>query len=157
MLDNSALIAPFCSPSDDGDTFIYTELLDRGKKKGNNGYRLLKTFYHRSVTDFWEQLPVIRNLCDLSKIRACTRLAPKSYRDVGIQLTKMTVEAALTNNWVGMKSLYNRACGITSPIKKIWLFDVDVIDDRTQDFGKKILKDGNLLAIIPSKKGFTTL
>lgn len=78
MLDNSTLVAPFCPPSDDGDTFIYTEMLDRGKKKGNNGHRLLKTFYHRSVEEFWEQVPVIKKLCDLAGIRACTRLAPKS-------------------------------------------------------------------------------
>jgi hypothetical protein len=153
MLDNSELIAPFCPPSDDGDTFIYTEMLDRGKKKGNNGHRLLKTFYHRSVEEFREQVPVIKKLCDIAQIRACTRLAPKSYERVGVVHTKMVVEAALTRNWAGMKSLYNRSCGITSPNTKIWLFDVDVINKDTLAFGKKIEVDGNMLAIIPSKKG----
>lgn len=153
MLDNSALIAPFCPPSDDGDTFIYTEMLDRGHKKGNNGNRLLKTFYHRSEAEFLEQVPVIKSLCDMAKIRACTRLAPKSYERVGKVYTKMVVEAAMAKNWAGMKSLYNRACGITSPEKKIWLFDVDVVDERTLAFGKKIEESGNLLAVIPSKKG----
>lgn len=153
MLDNSALIAPFCPPSDDGDTFIYTEMLDRGKKKGNNGHRLLKTFYHRSVDEFWEQVPVIKKLCDIAQIRACTRLAPKSYERVGITYTKMVVEAALTKNWAGMKSLYNRACGITGPNKKIWLFDIDVINSGTTTLREKIENDGNMLAVIPSKKG----
>lgn len=153
MLDNSELIASFCPPRDDGDTFIYTEMLDRGKKKGNNGNRLLKTFYHRSAEEFREQVPVIKKLCDLAGIRACTRLAPKSYERVGITYTKMVVEAALTKNWAGMKSLYNRACGITSPEKKIWLFDVDIINKWTEAFGDKLKEAGNLLATIPSKKG----
>ncbi len=153
MIDNSKLIAEFCPRHLDGDTFIYTEMLDRGKRKGNNGNRLLKTFYHRSVDEFWEQVPVIKQLCDLSCIRACTRLAPKSYKRVGVTYTKMVVEAALTNNWAGMKSLYNRACGITSPEKKLWLFDIDVIDDKTKSFGDKLKEAGNLVATIPSKKG----
>jgi hypothetical protein len=153
MLDNSAIIAAFCPPFDDGDTFVYTEMLDRGKRKGNNGHRLLKTFYHRSVEEFWEQLPVIKRLCDLSGIRACTRLSPKSFAQVGAQHTRMVIEAALTQNWMAMKSLYNRACGITTPIKKIWLLDVDVVKESTLELGNKIEADGNLLAHIPSKKG----
>lgn len=153
MLDNSSIVATFCPPSFDGDTFIYTEMLDRGKKKGNNGHRLLKTFYHRSVDEFWEQVPVIKKLCDLAGIRACTRLAPKSFAQVGIQHTRMVVDASLTHNWAGMKSLYNRACGVTSPLKKIWLLDVDVINNKTEELGVYIKADGNMLAVIPSKKG----
>ncbi len=153
MLDNSELVIKFCPDVDDGDTFIYTEMLDRGKKKGNNGQRLLKTFYHRSKEEFLEQVPTIKKLCDIAQIRACTRLAPKSYERVGITLTKMTVEAALTKNWQGMKSLYNRACGVTSPNKKIWLFDVDVINDSTKEFEDRLKTDGTHLLTIPSKKG----
>lgn len=153
MLDNSTLVEPFCPPSDDGDTFIYTELLDRGRKKGNNGHRLVKTFYHRSLDEFREQLPVIKKMCDATGTRACTRLAPKSYEQVGIQHTKMIVEAALTKNWAGMKTMYARACGITAPIKKLWLFDVDVVNEATLEFGKRVAADGNLVETIPSKKG----
>jgi hypothetical protein len=153
MLDNSELVVKFCPDTDDGDTFIYTEMLDRGNKKGNNGHRLLKTFYHRSKEEFLEQVPTIKKLCDIALIRACTRLSPKSYKRVGAVLTKMTVEAALTNNWQGMKSLYNRACGITAANQKIWLFDVDVINDDTKEFEIRLKMDGNHLATIPSKKG----
>lgn len=153
MLDNSDLVIKFCPETDDGDTFIYTEMLDRGKKKGNNGHRLLKTFYHRSKEEFLEQVPTIKKLCDIAQIRACTRLAPRSYKRVGVILTKMTVEAALTDNWQGMKSLYNRACGITSPNQKMWLFDVDAVNEFTLEFEIRLKSDGNHLATIPSKKG----
>lgn len=152
-LDNSLLVAPFCPEKEDGDTFIYTETLNRGQKKGNNGHRLLKTFYHRSVEEFWEQWPTIKALCDMTGHRACTRLAKKSYERVGKQYAKMVMEAVVSDNWAGMKSLYNRACGITPAENKIWLFDVDIVNDATLAFGKKVEAGGHLLATIPSKKG----
>ncbi len=152
-LDNSELIAPFCPPEDDGDTFIYTEMLDRGKRKGNNGFRLVKTFYHRSVAEFWEQMPVVRELCELAGVRAYTRLAPRSYTRVGAQFTRLVVDASLTSNWAGMKSLYNRACGTVSPNQRLWLFDVDEVNRATVSFGIELGRGGHLIATIPSRKG----
>lgn len=153
MIDNSMPVAAFCPAEYDGDTFIYTEMLDRGKRKGNNGHRLVKTFYHRSVEEFWEQWPTIKQLCDLARVRACTRLAQRSYRKVGATFTRMVVEAALTDNFAGMKSLYNRACGTTSPNAKLWLFDVDVPDEASEKFGEFLNAYALRIATIPSKKG----
>lgn len=153
ILDNSEAVAPFCPETFDGDTFVYTEMLDRGQRKGNNGHRLVKTFYHRSREEFWEQWPQIRKLCDLAKVRACTRLAPRSYKKVGREFTRLVVETALTENWQGMKSLYNRACGIVSPNEKLWLFDVDAKTEHTDRLADNLRKDGHLVARIPSKKG----
>lgn len=159
MLDNSEIISRFCPEKEDGDTFIYTEMLDRGQKKGNNGQRLLKTFYHRSVEEFWEQWPTIKKLCDMSLVRACTRLAPRSYEKVGWEYVELVVKSARSKNWAGMKSLYNRACGCTSPNTKMWLFDVDVLDEKTEAFGewvKKLVRPDMVqvhIESIPSKKG----
>jgi len=153
ILDNSALVAPFCPPINDGDSFIYTEMLDRSKRKGNNGHRLVKTFYHRSVEEFWEQWPTIKHLCDLANVRACTRLAMRSYKRVGREFTKLVVDAALTDNWAGMKSLYNRACGIAPVERKLWLFDVDLVDDTARHFETALKDAGHWVATIPSKKG----
>jgi hypothetical protein len=154
VIDNSALIADFCPASNDGDTFIYTEMLDRSKRKGNNGQRLLKTFYHRSRDEFWEQWPTIRKLCDLANVRACTRLSPRSYRKVGATFTKLVVEAALTDNFAGMKSLYNRACGITAPNEKLWLLDVDAEDAGSRDIEDQLRVRTALIARIPSRRAF---
>lgn len=154
MLDNSTLIAPFAPEKEDGDTFIYTEMLNRGQKKGNNGHRLVKTFYHRSQEEFWEQWPTIKELCDLTLTRACTRIAPRSYEKVAGTFHRLVTETYITKNFAGMKSLYNRACGTTAPNTKLWLFDVDVLDDRTKLFGDDFLvKLDVLIASIPSKKG----
>lgn len=153
MLDNSELILPFVPDHFDGDTFVYTEMLDRGKRKGNNGHRLVKTFYHRSREEFAEQLVVIKKLCDMTLTRACTRLAPRSYKKVGREFTRLVVETALTENWAGMKTLYARACGIVKPNEKLWLFDVDLPDEHTAKFGAALAGSGHLVATIPSKKG----
>lgn len=153
MLDNSKIVATFAPEKEDGDTFIYTEMLDRGKKKGNNGQRLLKTFYHRSQEEFWEQWPTMVKLADMAKVRLCTRLAPKSYKKVGKVFVSMVVEAGLSDNWAGMKSLYNRACGISSPIEKLWLFDVDYPGDASEAFGCYLDDNRLLKESIPSKKG----
>jgi hypothetical protein len=152
-LDNSALVAPFCPAVDDGDTFIYTEMLDRAKRKGNNGQRLLKTFYHRSVAEFWEQWPTIVRLCDLAKVRACTRIAPRSYKSVGRYFTRLVVDTAMSENWAGMKTLYNRACGCTAPITKLWLYDIDALTEEAERLRGALSDAGLLVAVIPSKKG----
>jgi hypothetical protein len=152
-LDNSDLVARFCPAQPDGDTFIYTEMLDRSKRKGNNGVRLLKTFYHRSVDEFRDQLPTIKELCELSKVRACTRLSPRSFAKVGREFTRLVVDASLTANWAGMKSLYNRACGIVAPNTKLWLWDVDEITDESVRFGDRLRELGMLVECIPSRRG----
>ncbi len=159
MLDNSEIIAQFVPEVDDGDSFVYTEMLDRGRRKGNNGHRLVKTFYHRSREEFRSQLPVIKRLCDMSLVRACTRIAPRSFRRVAGTFLRLVTETYITENFAGMKSLYNRACGTTSPNEKLWLFDVDVIDDAALALEGNLktwhIGDGRYawVATIPSKKG----
>jgi hypothetical protein len=152
MIDNHQLIFEFCPATNDGDTFIYTEMLDRSKRKGNNGQRLLKTFYHRSQAEFMEQWPTIKKLCDMAGVRACTRVSPRSYRKVGATFTKLVVDAALSDNWAGMKSLYSRACGTTAPEQKLWLFDVDEVDDRARALEHKIQEIDALVEVVPSKR-----
>jgi len=39
----------------DGDTFVYADIIDRRKRAGNNGHRVVKTFDHRCVEEFWSQ------------------------------------------------------------------------------------------------------
>ena len=75
------------------------------------------------------------------------------FKKVGNAYAIMVVEAAVSNRHAGMKSLYNRACGIISPNKKMWLWDVDTIDEETL-ITESILKHNEVwYATIPSKKG----
>lgn len=159
-IDNSRVISSFVPLIDDGEHFIYTEMLDRSKTKGNNGVRLMKTFYHRSQAEFWEQLPTIQKICDLSKVRACTRLSTRSFKRVGATFTKLVVDASLSENWAGMKTLYNKALGTTSSESKVWIWDIDKVDERTEKFLTFLTTVVNVncepvfLGSTPSKKGF---
>lgn len=156
-LDNSEIIAGFIqSEADSGydpDRFLYTEMLDRTAKKGNNNHRLVKSFFHRSREDFWRQWPTIKELCDMTKTRAYTRLAPRSYRKVGKEFLVLVAEAAAQENWDHMKALYNSACGRSSPTQKLWLFDVDAITENTDRFKKLLTDAGYVRGVVPSKKG----
>ena len=159
-VDNSNTVVKFVPEHDDGDSFIYTELLDRSKTKGNNGFRLVKTFYHRSREEFWRQLEVIKDVCDMYNVRAYTRLGPRSFAKVGQTFTKLVVDAALSSNWAGMKTLYNKALGNTAPIHKVWIWDIDRLNEKTELFRDFLMsvKDGHMqdvfLGTVPSKKTF---
>lgn len=153
MIDNSQLVRGFVPTEDDGDSFIYTELLDRSKGKGNNVNRLIKTFYHRSREEFDEQMPAIKELCDWGKVRAYTRLGTRSFEKVSKVFVQLVVDAALSGNHQSQKRMYSRALGTVTPVKKVWLLDVDELTEQTKQLGIQLLMDSHLLATIPSRKG----
>lgn len=158
MINNSTIVSQFLpgqplGPDSNEDHFLYTELLDRTKRVGNNGVRIVKTFYHRSLSDFKTHLPQIIHLCDALGVRAYTRLAPRSFKAVGKLFATSTMEAVVSENWAGMKSLYSSACGKVTPTRKLWLWDVDKRSVETAQF-EIWLRDHQLLkAVVPSKKG----
>ncbi len=161
-VDNSSVVAGFAPKADDGDTFIYTEMLDRSKEKpdgGEYGFKLLKSFYHRSQEEFWRQWPAIRAACDAAGVRACTRLSPRSFRRAGQEHARLVLEAALEGRWQRMRSLYRTACGTIAPNEKLWLWDIDTLDGRTERFATwlRTMWDarGQLVyvATLPSRKG----
>lgn len=154
MVDNSAIIRKYVPEVNDGDSFIYTEMLDRSKTKGNNSNRLLKSFYHRSKEEFDEQLPVIKKLCDEAGARAYTRIGLHSWKKVGKEFTKMVVEASLTGNFAGMKSLYRHAAGTVKPLVPYWFYDVDDLSSPGYFLLLQELRDvDRLVEMIPSRRG----
>lgn len=152
-VDNALIIRPFVPVNEDLGQFIYTELLDRTRRVGNNGVRIVKTFFHRCPEDFDKHLPQMKKLCDATGARAYTRLSSRSFERVGKLYTKMVVEAAMSENWAGMKTLYSRACGVVTPEIKLWLFDVDEPSESTRQFGNFLAQRNLLKAIVPSKRG----
>ncbi len=160
-VDNTRLVSAFVPEVYDGDTFLYTELLDRSKKSGNNKGRIVKSFFHRSRSEFLEQSIQIKHLCEAAGVRAYTRLSPRSFRSVGMTFTKIVVEQSLTGNWEGMRHAYYKACGTTTPSTKTWLFDVDLIwpselptAAAQQALAATVASRAEYLACIPSRKGF---
>jgi hypothetical protein len=150
-VDNRQLIAPFVPEVFDGDTFLYTEILDRRKRSGNNRGRRLREFIHRDRAGFLEQAPRIIEMCDFFQARAYTRLSPRSFRLVGMAYVKTIVEQALTGNWQGMRHAYAKALGTTPPLERMWLFDCDTPEQLQAVYD---WVPGNVqVATIPSRKG----
>lgn len=155
-IDNHEIVATFMPSTEDGDTFLYTEILDRSKATGgNNRVRLLRSFHHRSRAHFLDTWPTIQKLCDQTGMRAYTRLSPRSYRKVGQLFSKMVWEMALDQRWPDMRPVYDSACGRSAPIhgQKLWLFDVDAISEETDAFRGELDDRSLLKAIVPSRKG----
>lgn len=158
MINNYQLVREFVpgglkGPPADGDLFLYTELMDRTKRVGNNGVRIVKTFFHRNLDDFDRHFTLMQKICDAMGVRAYTRLAPRSFEATAQLNARLVLDALISKNHAGVKTLYPSACGKVTPVRKIWLFDVDVISDKSKLFGDWLGFRGHLLETIPSKKG----
>jgi hypothetical protein len=155
IIDNSEKIAALMPEEDDGDTFFYTELIDRRRSKGSNRMRVLRTFYHRSQANFWDKWPTIKWLCDANAVRAYTRLSPRSYRVVGKLFTETVLHNALEGQWQNMVYAYASACGKATPVRKLWLLDVDVPTLSVyQPVEQELNARDALVTIIPSRAGY---
>jgi hypothetical protein len=150
-IDNRELVAPFVPEVFDGDTFLYTEILDRRKRSGNNRGRRLREFIHRDRASFIEQGEQIVAMCEFFEARAYTRLSQRSFRLVGIAYVKTIVEQALTGNWEGMRHAYAKALGTTPGKERLWLFDAD--SPEQIEACRRFVPIDELLCTIPSRKG----
>lgn len=131
-VDNFELLKQFAPAEEDGDTFVYTELLDRTKKAGNNRGRRIKTFYHRSQAELMSQADDIRRWCEQFNVRAYFRPTPRSFKRVGQEYTKHVVNLAMTANWEGIRHGYSHVCGITPSKPRYWLIDCDTPSELEQ-------------------------
>lgn len=155
MINNLEAVLPFMPAEADGDTFCYTELLDRSKATGgNNRVRLLRTFYHHSQAELREHFPLIQQLCDRNGVRAYTRLSPRSYAKVGRLFATLVVESALVGHWKDQRHIYARCCGRVTPNRKLWLIDVDDPAAWADWHNDPSFFPTQVLGVIPSRKGF---
>lgn len=127
MVDNTELIAQYIDDKDDGDTFWYTELLDR-RTNGLSRFKLLRNFEHNSRLHFLQRVDTIRLLCEQTGLRAYTRLSPRSRKKVGHELIAHLFKTVVMDKVYGQAGrAYASTCG-KHPIhdRKLWLFDVDI-------------------------------
>lgn len=153
MINNFKRLEHFVPEEFDGDTFYYTEILDRSKKAGNNKGRRLRTFYHRTRAEFNEQMPQIIQMCEYFKARAYFRPSSRSFKRVGQEFAKNMLYASFSENWEGMRHGYSSVCGKTR-LGKVWLFDFDEFGETPLATYLLTFQDG---FIVPSKKGYHIL
>lgn len=128
MVDNTELVAQYIDDRDDGDTFWYTELLDRNIG-GSSRFKMLRTFEHNSRLHFLQRIDTIRLLCEKTGTRAYTRLSPRSRKKVGHELIAHLFKTVVMDKVYDQSGrAYASTCG-KHPIhdRKLWLFDVDMV------------------------------
>ncbi len=154
-VDNSELVASFLPVASDDDTFWYTEILDRTKRaQGDNRKRVLRLYRHHCRSELLDLMPAIRKLCDGTGARAYTRLSARSHEGVGKELLRLTAEMVCNGEWRSGAYLYARACGRTNIHgRRLWLYDVDVLDDATAAFERRLDELAGPVVAIPSRKG----
>lgn len=153
VVDNLDIVSSMLDANDDGDTFWYTELLDRDAG-GNNSKRLVRMFRHHCRENLVSQMPTIRALCDVTGARAYTRLSPRSQRRVGQHLLVLTATMAAEEAWSSAGHLYARACGQSNIHgRRLWLYDVDEGQDEDGSLLQSLRDGGWLRAVVPSKAG----
>ena len=153
MINNFQLLSQYVPEEFDGDTFLYTEILDRTKRAGNNKGRRLKTFYHRTRAGFLHQEEQIVDMCNYFKSRAYFRPSKRSFKHVGRKFAAHLLDQAFAENWEGMRHGYSSSCGKNAK-EKVWLFDFDTPDETPL---YKWLMEHESSVSIPSKKGFHVL
>lgn len=153
-IDNRDIVRRFIDADEDGDTFWYTELLDR-TTNGSSRFKMLRSFEHNNRTEFDKQCDTIALLCERNNVRAYTRLTPRSRKQVAKQVLTHVVQRVLDEHYDALWHVYGSACGKT-PLhgRKMWLWDVDEPTGRSEDLCLKMSELGVFRARIPSRQGY---
>ena len=117
---------------DDKDDFYFLQIIQR-KKDGNqvpsanNGYRTIKTYYIRSIEDFYRRKPAIIQLCEQNNARAYINLNVRNAKEVALTAAKAYIDLAREDRCEQGHRVYEHACGVTPKmgVKKKWIVDVD--------------------------------
>lgn len=157
-IDNSTLISSLLPSTYDGDSFYYTELIDRSTNKrnhtGDTNYRLLRSFEHETRDQLLNQMPMIKKLCDTNSLRAYIRLSPRSRKQVAWETAQSLLKHIQEGHYNHARYQYASACGRTRiKSKKLWLYDVD--DPQAQNaIDLEPIISPYLVAKIPSRQGY---
>lgn len=145
------------------DEFYFLQVLVRGKDgnkvSGNNKNRLVK-FYRITKP---EQLDLYRDeivsLCRATNARAYINPTPRNYKQVANLVVEDTVRTYVSQNYIGLPSMYPTACG-KSFVKEKRCYIVD-LDNCSVDAASWIgyaavimnLCGGKIKAVVPTKSG----
>jgi hypothetical protein len=157
-VDNREAVSLFIDMIGDGDTFWYTELLDR-TTNGSSRFKMLRSFEHNDRGEFLNQCDTIAKLCEQNNVRAYTRLSPRSRKQVAHHMLRTVTDQVLEGHYDALWHMYGSACGKTSIHgRKVWLIDIDRDEDGTLPKAytvcrRNLEQTGNFLAWIPSKNG----
>ncbi len=150
---------------DSEDDFYFLNLILRKKdipdlKGRNNSSRCVKNYYISSLEYLDSKYEEIKNLCEVTKARACINLNRRSYRSVGLETLGLISGYIRSNDFSNIKRAWDSACGNSSTNhQKIWIVDIDEksleLVSKINDIITKIQPTGDKkLGIIETRNGY---
>ena len=160
-----------CQPGE----FYMLQILHRAKD-GKTPYepegkkisqQTVKTYYISSPEYLDYKMNEIRDLCRMFNARAYINLNKKSWRQISLKSLEILagVIAKADNNpdeWRGVKTIIDSACGQTGACdkNKTWVVDVDTKDDDELETIKNVINQcepfdtKKVVAVIPTLHGY---
>lgn len=169
VVDNFDIIGGYITP-DGIDTFYFLQIVQRKKdgnemSKGNNGARLIKAYYIKSIEQLYEKKAEIVKLCEHNNARAYIHLNERSFFKVCCGVQKKISDMLMENNCYQAPRVWDHVCG-ELPAKSgkhlLRLCDVDTKDEEKLEVITRCIAKcrGNddyfnrIKIIIPTLNGF---
>ena len=171
LIDNFELLSNYLFTwrrSLNEDEFYFLQILVRGKDgnhvSGNNKNRLIKYYVIRSKEQLLDLKEEIIGICHVVNGRAYIHPTRRSLKEVANIALELTAKTFVSQNWIGLRSVYSTACG-KSFVSKDKQFIVD-LDNFTHTDVEKLAKYVDTLrgrigengrisqCIVPTKHGF---
>jgi len=174
IIDNTELIKNIIAGCGK-DEFYMLQIIHRAKD-GKTPYepddkkisqQTVKTYYISSPEYLEYKMPEIRDLCELFNARAYINLNRKSWRQISLKTLSILagiIERAEGNpdEWRGVKTIIDSACGQTGACdkNKTWVVDVDTKETSELDVLKSVIDQcepfgvDKIVATIPTLHGY---
>lgn len=175
MVDNFEQIKKLLTFNSE-DEFYFVQILQRKKDNpeningSNNSSRLIKAYYISSLEQLERDKDEMIFFADYFNARVGINLNKRSFYKTAFNTLKHIAEQMHNKNFKDVKRAYNTCCGIHNGGDKIWILDVDKLEDwikysgeidrynqmdvlisNSQPYGNKCI------AKIPSKNGYHLL
>lgn len=129
-IDNFEQIKKLINPTS-SEEFYLLQIIRRGKDQNSeysNSYRsTVKSYYINSVDYLSRKEDEIKKLCNLLNARAYINLNKKSWKQVSLKSMEVLAQKIANDDFAGVKSIFDSACGKTGSCdgNKTWIVDVD--------------------------------
>lgn len=113
--------------------FYFVQIMQRKKdgavaESGNNGYRVIKSYYIKSLEEWDRQEPKIKELCESNNARAYININRRNAKEVCWETVNRLLELIKNDHTHQGYKVWDHACGVSKSVDKMWMVDVDTRD-----------------------------
>lgn len=142
MVNNFELIKPLLTFNSENE-FYFVQILQRKKDNpdgymgSNNSSRLIKAYYINSIEKLNKYTNEMIHFADYFNARVGINLNKRSYYKTAFNTLKIVAEQMHNKNFSAIPNAWNKACGVFNGGDRIWLLDVDKLQEYTQYKGEE--------------------